>query len=134
MVISSPLGCKDMARPWLFHGFYPSKIDFVSDDNTGDFKTIIWRDTELAVLEEGSEKIENGSPKCSPKTGESSEKNEKNTQKMVNNEDLKLVEIAENLVENPETLVENQETFVEKIEKLVEGMLEGKSRQRVLIR
>lgn len=33
-----------------------AKIDFVSDDNTGDFKTIIWRDTDLAVLEEGSEK------------------------------------------------------------------------------
>ena len=61
------------------------------------------------------------------KTGESSEKIEKSTQKMVTNQDLKLVEIAENLVEN-------QETFVEKIEKLVEGMLEGKSRQRVLIR
>lgn len=68
------------------------------------------------------------------KTGESSEKIEKSTQKMVTNQGLKLVEIAENLVENPETLVENQETFVEKIEKLVEGMLEGKSRQRVLIR
>ena len=33
-----------------------AKIDFVSDDNTGDFKTIIWRDTELVYLEEGSEK------------------------------------------------------------------------------
>ena len=58
----------------------------------------------------------------------------KHYQKMVTNQDLKLVEIAENLVENPKTLVEDQETFVEKIEKLVEGMLERKSRQRVLIR
>lgn len=24
-----------------------TKIDFVSDDNTGDFKAIIWRDTDL---------------------------------------------------------------------------------------
>ena len=93
-----------------------TKIDFVSDDNTGDFKTIIWRDTDLVYLEDGSEKTE------------------ESTQKMVNTEDEKLVEMPENLVENPRTLVENQETFVEKIEKLVEGMLEGKSRQRVLIR
>ena len=61
------------------------KIDFVSDDNTGDFKTIIWRDTELAVLEEGSEKSGNGSPeslsKSSPKAGEGSEKTEESTQK-----------------------------------------------------
>ena len=93
-----------------------AKINFVSDDGFGDFKTIIWRDADLGFLEEGSEKAE------------------ESTQKMVNNEDEKLVEMPENLVENPRTLVENQETFVEKIEKLVEGMLEGKSRQRVLIR
>ena len=36
-----------------------AKIDFVSDDNTGDFKTIIWRDTNLEYYEEDSE--ENGS-------------------------------------------------------------------------
>ena len=36
-----------------------AKIDFVSDDNTGDFKTIIWRDTDLEYSEEDSE--ENGS-------------------------------------------------------------------------
>lgn len=58
-----------------------AKIDFVSDDNTGDFKTIIWRDTDLAVLEEGSEKSENSSPKSSPKTGKGSEKTRESTQK-----------------------------------------------------
>lgn len=31
-----------------------AKIDFVSDDNTGDFKTIIWRNTELDFLEDES--------------------------------------------------------------------------------
>lgn len=54
-------------------------IDFVSDDNTGDFKTIIWRDTNLAALEEGSEKSDNGSPKSSPEIGEGSEKTEIST-------------------------------------------------------
>ena len=109
-----------------------AKIDFVSDDNTGDFKTIIWRDTDLAVLEEGSEKAENSSPKSSPEIGESSEKTEIITQKMVSNGDAKLVENNKNLVENTKTLVENQEKLVEKIEKLVEGLLVGKSRQRRL--
>lgn len=33
-----------------------AKIDFVSDDGFGDFKTIIWRDTELEFLEDGLEK------------------------------------------------------------------------------
>lgn len=33
-----------------------AKIDFVSDDGSGDFKTIIWRNTELEFLEEGWEK------------------------------------------------------------------------------
>lgn len=32
-----------------------AKIDFVSDDDTGDFKTIIWRDADLEFLEEGLE-------------------------------------------------------------------------------
>ena len=82
-------------------------IDFVSDDNAGDFKTIIWRDTDLEFLEEGSEKTE------------------ESTQKMVNNEDVKLVEMPENLVEMPKKLAEN-------IEKLVEEVLVGKSRQRRL--
>lgn len=31
-----------------------AKIDFVSDDNTGDFKTIIWRNTELGYGEDES--------------------------------------------------------------------------------
>ena len=31
------------------------KIDFVSDDNTGDFKTIIWRDMDLVFMEENWE-------------------------------------------------------------------------------
>lgn len=84
-----------------------AKIDFVGDDNTGDFKTIIWRDTDLEFLEEGSEKAE------------------ESTQKMVNNEDVKLVEMPENLVEMPKKLAEN-------IEKLVEEVLVGKSRQRRL--
>ena len=91
-----------------------AKIDFVSDDGFGDFKTVIWRDADLEFLEEGSEKAE------------------ESTQKMVNNEDVKLVETPENLVENPKTLVENQEKLVENIEKLAEGMLVGKSRQRRL--
>jgi len=54
-----------------------AKIDFVSDDDTGDFKTIIWRDADLEFVEEGWEKNEN----VSPKIGESSEKNEISTQK-----------------------------------------------------
>ena len=91
-----------------------AKIDFVSDDGFGDFKTVIWRDADLEFLEEGSEKAE------------------ESTQKMVNNEDVKLVETPENLVENPKTLVENKEKLVENIEKLAEGMLVGKSRQRRL--
>ena len=91
-----------------------AKIDFVSDDNTGNFKTIIWRDADLEFLEEGSEKAE------------------ESTQKMVTNEDVKLLEDNENLVENPEILVENQEKLAENIEKLVEGMSVGKSRQRRL--
>ena len=65
-----------------------AKIDFVSDDSFGDFKTIIWRDADLEFLEDGSEKTE------------------KSTQKMVTNEDVKLVEMPENLVENIEKLVE----------------------------
>ena len=84
-----------------------AKIDFVSDDGFGDFKTVIWRDADLEFLEEGSEKAE------------------ESTQKMVNNEDVKLVEMPENLVEMPKKLAEN-------IEKLVEEVLVGKSRQRRL--
>ena len=84
-----------------------AKIDFVSDDGFGDFKTVIWRDADLEFLEEGSEKAE------------------ESTQKMVNNEDVKLVETPENLVEMPKKLAEN-------IEKLVEEVLVGKSRQRRL--
>lgn len=84
-----------------------AKIDFVSDDGFGDFKTVIWRDADLELLEEGSEKAE------------------ESTQKMVNNEDVKLVEMPENLVEMPKKLAEN-------IEKLVEEVLVGKSRQRRL--
>lgn len=84
-----------------------AKIDFVSDDDTGDFKTIIWRDADLVGGEDGSEKTD------------------ESTQKMVNNEDVKLVENNKNLVENAKTLVGNPE-------KLVEGMLVGKSRQRRL--
>lgn len=84
-----------------------AKIDFVSDDGFGDFKTVIWRDADLEFLEEGSEKAE------------------ESTQRMVNNEDVKLVEMPENLVEMPKKLAEN-------IEKLVEEVLVGKSRQRRL--
>jgi len=91
-----------------------AKIDFVSDDDTGDFKTIIWRDADLEFLEEGSEKTD------------------ESTQKMVNNEVVKLVENNENLVENAKTLVGNPEKLVGNPEKLVEGMLVGKSRQRRL--
>ncbi len=91
-----------------------AKIDFVSDDNTGDFKTIIWRDTELAILEEGWEETE------------------ESTQKTVAGEDINLVENKDNLVEKPKTLVENKGGLVENIEKLVEGILVGKSRQRRL--
>lgn len=91
-----------------------TKIDFVSDDNTGDFKAIIWRDTDLVGGEDGSEKTD------------------ESTQKMVNNEDVKLVENNKNLVENAKTLVGNPEILVGNPEKLVEGMLVGKSRQRRL--
>ena len=91
-----------------------AKIDFVSDDSFGDFKTIIWRDADLEFLEDGSEETD------------------ESTQKMVNNEDVKLIENNENLVENAKTLVDNQEKLVESVEKLVEGMLVGKSRQRRL--
>ena len=54
-----------------------AKIEFVSDDDTSDIKTIIWRNAELAVLEDSSEKRENSSPK----TDEGSEKTEESTQK-----------------------------------------------------
>lgn len=105
-----------------------AKIDFVNDDGFGDFKTIIWRNTDLEFLVDGSEKNENGSSKM----GKSSEKTDKSTRNMVTNEDVKLVENNGNLVENSGILLENQEKLVESVEKLAEGMLVGKSRQRRL--
>ena len=105
-----------------------AKIDFVNDDGFGDFKTIIWRNTDLEFLVDGSEKKENGSSKM----GKSSEKTDKSTQNMVTNEDVKLVENNGNLVENSGILLENQVKLVESVEKFAEGMLVGKSRQRRL--
>jgi len=82
-----------------------AKIDFVSDDNTGDFKTIIWRDADLAVLEEGSGKSKNSSPK----TGESWEKTEESTQKST----MKTVNSSEKTVNSSEKTKKSSEKIIE---------------------
>lgn len=55
-----------------------AKVDFVSNDRIGDFKTIIWRNPELAVLEGDALKTPNGSSESSPEiNGDSSESSPK---------------------------------------------------------
>lgn len=90
-----------------------AKIDFVSDDGFGDFKTIIWRDTDLAVLEEGSEK--NGSPKSSPEMGESSEKTGKSTQK-TEKRSPKMDECSEKIEKNTQKSTQKTVNSSEKTE------------------
>lgn len=101
-----------------------AKIDFVSDDNTGDFKTIIWRNTELAVLEGDSEKNEKGSQKStqkieksSPKTDESWEKIEESIQKSTQKTEKGSLKIGESWGKTEESTQKSTQKILELIER-----------------